>query len=154
MRNHYERRVAEADRTGKEGETMIVVSAFQDCVASSAFERRQFQRLQVPVQTELRGEEIQAPIRIETADISLGGCYVEMAFTLDIGTALNLVLWLGHEKLNIGGRVVSRHPQFGNGIEFTGLSNDFRQRLGRFLEGGGATPEAGKHYSTERLLLT
>jgi hypothetical protein len=86
---------------------MITASAFQDGVASVLCDRRQFQRLHVAVQTELRVQGNEMPIRVETADISMCGCYVEMAVTLDVGTALNIILWLGHEKLAIAGRVAS-----------------------------------------------
>jgi hypothetical protein len=93
---------------------------------------------------EIRIEESQEPIRVETADVSISGCYVEMAMTLDVEKALNLVLWLGHKKVSIGGRVVTRHPQFGNGIEFTGALTDFREQLRCFLEGGNAVSVDGQ----------
>jgi len=41
---------------------------------------------------------------------------------------------LGHEKLAVDGVVVSCHPQFGNGIEFSGLSQASQLKLQRFLE--------------------
>ena len=106
----------------------------QNRVTSTLCERRQFQRLTIAVQAELRAQGNEVPIRVETTDISLGGCYVEMALTLCVGTLLNIVLWLGQEKLVVDGRVVTHHPQFGNGIAFTGLSHDSQQKLQRFLE--------------------
>jgi PilZ domain len=123
---------------------MITASAFQDGVASALCERRQFQRLLMAVQTELRVQGNEMPIRVETADISMSGCYVEMAVTLEVGTALNIILWLGHEKLAIAGKVVTRHPLFGNGIEFKTTSQDSRQRLQLFLDADGATSEDGQ----------
>jgi hypothetical protein len=123
---------------------MITASAFQDDVASALCERRQFQRLHMAVQTELRVQGNEMPIRVETADISMCGCYVEMAVTLEVGTALNIILWLGHEKLAIAGRVVTRHPLFGNGIEFNTPPQDSRQRLQLFLDADGATSEDGQ----------
>ncbi len=74
------------------------------------------------------------PIRAETADVSAGGCYIEMALTLEIGTPLNLVLWLGHKKLVLNGKIVTRHNHFGNGIEFGDMSTESRNRLLNFLE--------------------
>jgi len=105
----------------------------QDRATSTFCERRQFQRLAIAVQAELRVQGNEIPIRVETTDISLGGCYVEMALTLAVGTLLNVVLWLGDEKLVLDGKVVTHHPQFGNGIAFTGLSQDSSQQLQRFL---------------------
>jgi c-di-GMP-binding flagellar brake protein YcgR len=113
---------------------MITARVFQDCIASAVFERRRFQRLPIAMQAELRVRGTELPIRVETADISAGGCYVEMAVTVDVGTALDVVLWLGHEKLVVRGRVVTRHPHFGNGIEFVGVSPDDRQKLQLFLD--------------------
>jgi PilZ domain-containing protein len=113
---------------------MIVARVVQDYVTSTFCERRQFRRLPMAVQIELRLKGNTVPIRAETADISLGGCYIEMALTLSVGTPLNIVLWLGHEKLIVDAMIATCHPQFGNGIEFSGLSRDSQLRLQRFLE--------------------
>lgn len=79
-------------------------------------------------------EGMDVPMRLETTDVSLGGCYVEMAFTLDIGTKLDMVFWLGAQKIVTAGIVVTRHPQIGNGIEFKGMSSHDRDMLRRFQD--------------------
>lgn len=112
----------------------VISDRVTNSVTNAFCERRQFRRLPVAVQTELRVNANPVPIRAKTADISLGGCYVEMALTLSVDTPLKIVLWLGHEKLAVDGVVVSCHPQFGNGIEFSGLSQASQLRLQRFLE--------------------
>jgi hypothetical protein len=84
-------------------------------------------------------------MRLETSDLSLGGCYVEMALTLDIGTRLDIVLWLHGRKLSTRGVVVTRHPQFGNGIEFVGLFSENEHRLRAFLERNDHAPSAESH---------
>jgi hypothetical protein len=61
----------------------------------------------------------------------VGGCYVETAFTLDIGTKLDMVSWLGEPKIVATGVVVTRHSQVGNGIKFTGMSVEVRNMLRR-----------------------
>jgi len=76
-------------------------------------------------------------MRLETADLSLGGCYVEMATTLDIGTKLDVVVWLDHQKLIAQGVVVTRHTQFGNGIQFAGMAPEDACTLGCFLDARG-----------------
>ncbi len=116
---------------------MIKARVAQVRFADVPCDRRQFRRWHIAVQAELRVQGNEVPIRGQTTDIGTGGCYIEMVVTLDVGTQLNVVLWLGHEKLVIDGRVVTRHPQFGNGIQFTDVSVDSRQRLQRFLEGEG-----------------
>lgn len=112
---------------------MIKSGVFQNCI-EVALDRRRFHRLRKAVQTEIRIQGEETPIHVETADISMGGCYVEMAITLEVGTPLRLVLWLGHKKAEIDGRVATRHPQFGNGIEFCKMADDTRSKLQSFLD--------------------
>jgi PilZ domain-containing protein len=71
--------------------------------------------------------------RFETADVSESGCYVHMSITLELGARVSIVLWLGDEKVCGTGRVVTRHPQFGNGIELE-LAQEGRDRLRQFLQ--------------------
>jgi hypothetical protein len=86
------------------------------------------------MQLELRVKGSTAPIRAQTTDISVVGCYVEMGFTFEPGTELSIVLWLGEEKLIAEGKVITRHPQFGNGIELVGMSEESRNKLAHYLE--------------------
>jgi hypothetical protein len=58
-------------------------------------ERRQHPRTKVAVEAELHLEGGRTPLRIKTADLSLGGLYVEMMFTLAVGTKLKIMLWIG-----------------------------------------------------------
>jgi c-di-GMP-binding flagellar brake protein YcgR len=96
-------------------------------------ERRQWPRIKAQVQAELQVLGNSFPIRVKTADLSMGGCYVEMMFTLEIGTELHMVFWLGSSKLSTRGRVVTRHPQFGNGIQFENMMPDEEARLETYL---------------------
>ncbi len=113
---------------------MIESRVYQDLTAVASMERRLFQRLTVPVQIELHAKDDSVPIRMKTTDISVGGCYLEMSVTLDPGTQVDIVLWLEHDKLPLQGRVVTKHPQFGNGIEFIGVSPESEARLQGFLD--------------------
>jgi c-di-GMP-binding flagellar brake protein YcgR len=113
---------------------LINVSVYQDCINSAVLERRQFQRLPVALQIELRVQGDSVPLRLQTSDVSAGGCYLEMMFTYEVGTLLDINLWLGHQRLSVRGRVVTRHPQFGNGVEFHDLSDVAKDRLQQLLE--------------------
>lgn len=84
-------------------------------------DRRQHLRAQLAVAVQLCPEGGGVPIRTETSDLSMGGCYVEMAFPFDVGVILDINMWVGESKLIVKGKVVTRHPQFGNGIEFLQL---------------------------------
>jgi hypothetical protein len=112
---------------------MQTVSAEQSSSTRTS-ERRQWPRIKVPVQAELQVIGNSFPIRVKTADLSMGGCYVEMMFTLEIGTELNIVLWLGSSNLITRGKVVTRHPQFGNGIQFENMMPGGEARLKAYLQ--------------------
>src|SRR5690348_2163287 len=77
-------------------------------------ERRRYPRRTTAIQLELRPGGSTAPIHAETTDICAIGCYVEMSITLEAGSSVSMVLWLGEEKLIAEGKVITRHPQFGN----------------------------------------
>lgn len=82
------------------------------------------------------------PMRLETSDISLGGCYVEMALTMEVGARLDIVLWLDQQKLTTKGVVVTQHSQFGNGIRFVDISSENEAMLGHFLDSQIVSPTA------------
>jgi hypothetical protein len=105
-----------------------------DDAESSQLERRRYPRTKSALQIELRPEGSAAPLRVETSDISATGCYVEMSMTLEVGSRLAIVLWLGGEKVTAEGVVRTQHPQFGNGIEFVGMSTGNRDKLDRHLK--------------------
>jgi PilZ domain len=96
-------------------------------------EHRQHPRTKVTVAAELQSERDSVPLRITTADLSISGLYVEMMFTLEVGTKLTIVLWINDVKVSTGGIVVTRDLQVGNGIEFTDMAPEDRERLKHFL---------------------
>jgi len=101
-------------------------------------DRRQHLRFQLAVQIELRPDGTNVPMRLQTSDLGMGGCYVEIALTLDIGTKLDIALWLDQQKVTMRGVVVTRHPQFGNGIEFAGIGPESERLLYSFLDAHGS----------------
>jgi PilZ domain-containing protein len=97
-------------------------------------ERRRYPRYTVQVQIELRQEGNDIPMRLETTDLSRNGCYVQLLIPLSAGIRVQAVLWLDGYPVVIRGRVVTRHPQFGNGIMFLEFEADAEQQLSRYLE--------------------
>jgi hypothetical protein len=91
-------------------------------------------RRKVTVEGELRLEKPTKTFPIKTQSLSVNGCYIEMLFTLEIGTDVGLSLWIDGAKLSMKGIVVSRHLQLGNGIRFVGPVAQDLARLRRFLE--------------------
>jgi PilZ domain len=96
-------------------------------------ERRQHPRKKVGVKIELLVEGNAAPIRTKAADLTLGGCFVEMMFTLEIGMKLHIELWINEVKVSTEGIVVTRFRNRGNGIQFTKLAAEDRATLRQFL---------------------
>ncbi len=97
-------------------------------------EKRNHPRLKVRVPVELRPEETETPIRGETADLSLGGFYIEMMFTLDIGTQVDITLQVGDSTLLAAGEVAACDRTVGNGVRFTSMLPEDREELERFLQ--------------------
>jgi hypothetical protein len=91
-------------------------------------------RYTLQVQIELRVEGVDAPTRLETTDLSLGGCYVQLLMPLSVGIRVQATLWLDSYAIVIHGRVVTRHPQFGNGIMFLEFEGQAEQLLKRYLD--------------------
>jgi hypothetical protein len=95
---------------------------------------RQHARFKAAVPIELRPKGVPSPLRGQTADICLGGCYVEMIFTQEISTVVDISLWLGDSKIYVNAEVVSKHPSFGNGFKFVHLTKDGATKLTEYLE--------------------
>jgi c-di-GMP-binding flagellar brake protein YcgR len=102
-------------------------------------ERRRYPRFKAQLPVELRTAEDAAPIRTSTAEISVGGCYVESMFTLATGVKVVLTLWVDERTIRTHALVATRHQQVGNGFEFVKLSPDDRVTISDFIR---SLPEA------------
>jgi len=69
----------------------------------------------------------------KTADLSEGGCYVEMAIPLHRGTTVKVGIWIGESKVWADCEVVFSTPGFGIGMKFVRISETDRERIRRFL---------------------
>ena len=98
-------------------------------------DRRFHRRYTVQVQIELRQEGSDVPLRLATTDLSRGGCYIELMMPLSIGTHIQATLWLGGHPIVIQGRVVTCHPQYGNGMMFEKFEDQGEQLLHQYLDG-------------------
>ena len=104
-------------------------------------ERRRYPRAKATIPIEFKAEGASVASRAETADLSLSGCYVEMSFTLAVGSKLDIVLWVQDERLATKAVVVTHHPQFGNGIEFVDMTKEDQAKLAHFLKASEAAAE-------------
>ena len=96
-------------------------------------DRRRHPRYTLQVKIEIRKEGTDAPMRLQTTDLSLGGCYVQLTIPLSVGLRLQATLWLDDCPIVVRGLVVTRHPQFGNGIVFLDFEGEGEQLLSRYL---------------------
>ena len=110
---------------------MFEAQLFQDGSPALSQERR---CLPIAVPLELRARDNSLPIRLKTADIGIVGCYDEMSVTIEPGTDLDITLSLEHDGLPLHGRVITKQPHFGNGIEFIGVPPEADTQLRSFLE--------------------
>jgi c-di-GMP-binding flagellar brake protein YcgR len=101
---------------------------------TSQNERRKYPRIKAAIPLEFKTEGATVASRTETTDLSLTGCYLEMSFTMPVGTTLDMVLWVEEQRVPAKGIVVTHHPQFGNGIEFVDISQEDQAKLAHFLK--------------------
>jgi PilZ domain len=96
-------------------------------------DRRKHPRLKCSSSVELHPLQ-GAPIWGKTTDLSLGGCFIEMAIPLRNAEKVKLGIWVEQTKLWAQGVVISSTPGFGIGIKFTEISEADLERLSKFLK--------------------
>lgn len=109
---------------GMEGATLSI----------SGSNRRRWHRHKISLPLELRDERVNAPLRINATDVSGNGCYVESMLPLPLGTVLRVDFWLDSEHINITAVVRTCDPGVGNGIEFTGMPPEAKDRMQVYLD--------------------
>ena len=97
-------------------------------------DRRLHPRYSVNVQVEVRQDGCDVPMRLETTDLSRGGFYVQLMIPLSVGIRLRATLWIDGCPVVVRGLVVTRHPQYGNGIMFVEFEGDGEKVLHRYLD--------------------
>jgi hypothetical protein len=97
-------------------------------------DRRAHPRFKTVNSVEIHPEAAQAPIRARTADLSVGGCFIEMPNPLPKGTQIKIGIWVNDAKLWANGRVVTSTPGFGIGVQFIQISEQDQSQLQQFLE--------------------
>ena len=97
-------------------------------------DRRMSPRVKCTNSVEVYPAGVTAPIRTRTADVSLGGCFLEMPNPLPKRTQIKIALWVQEFKLWATGEVVSSTPGFGIGVKFTEMAEQDKNQLKQFLE--------------------
>jgi hypothetical protein len=94
--------------------------------------RRKHPRFKVRVPIEFHPEG-RTTLMTATADLSLGGCYLEMMFTFPIGTMLEVSLRAGR-TVRAKAVVVTRDLQVGNGIKFIDMPPEDQGAIRDYLD--------------------
>jgi hypothetical protein len=71
-------------------------------------------------------------------NISLSGCFVEMATLPEKKGELTIAIWISETKIKAKGVISGRRPGFGVGIKFIEMSEETRETLQRFLQSRSA----------------
>ena len=90
-------------------------------------------------------EQDDPPVRCQLTDLSLGGCYLEIASPFPVSSRVVLSMRAGGVEVRAQGIVRVMHPDKGMGVEFTQATEEHRQALEKFLhvltENRTLTPE-------------
>lgn len=78
-------------------------------------------------------EQDDPPIRCQLTDLSLGGCYLEIASPFPVATRVTLSMRAGAAEVRTQGLVRVMHPDRGMGVEFTLATQEHRASVERFL---------------------
>ncbi len=78
-------------------------------------------------------EQDDPPIRCQLTDLSLGGCYLEMASPFPASSRVALSMRAGGVEVRAQGIVRVMHPDKGMGVEFTQTTPEHRVALEKFL---------------------
>ena len=116
----------------------------------SAGDRRQYARFKCFISALVRVQGSQLPLWGRVTDISQGGCYVQLAQPLKVGTKVSLELLMKIANLRGDGVICSSHAGRGMGIKFVEMSNEYRDQVRQFVkwfagvEPTASAEEAGK----------
>lgn len=105
------------------------------CVSPARANRRLYPRYEVQLPVEIVAEGAPAPVALRTANLSLCGCSILVTNQFPVGLRVQMTFVAGEDRVVVHGRVITRHPQLGNGIMFLRFAGDGEERLRRFLEG-------------------
>jgi c-di-GMP-binding flagellar brake protein YcgR len=78
-------------------------------------------------------EKDDPPVRCKLTDLSLGGCYLEIASPFPPRTKIVLSMRAGHHELRVEGVVRVMHPDIGMGVEFTQATPEQRNHVEKFI---------------------
>jgi CheY-like chemotaxis protein len=97
-------------------------------------ERRSQSRYQIDAGVRVSDQRSAVPNWCNIADISAGGCYIEMVMPFPQGTLLRLELRAGAMRLQTRGKVQSSLPGKGMGVQFVTEDRQERDQISQIVE--------------------
>jgi c-di-GMP-binding flagellar brake protein YcgR len=79
-------------------------------------------------------EKDDPPVRCKLTDLSLGGCYLEIASPFPPRTRIVLSMRAGDLELHVEGVVRVMHPELGMGVEFNQTTIEHRNHVEKFIQ--------------------
>jgi c-di-GMP-binding flagellar brake protein YcgR len=78
-------------------------------------------------------EQDDPPVRCHLTDLSMGGCYLQIASPFPVGTRVTLSMRAPGQELRAEGAVRVMHPDCGMGVEFTQSTSQHQEALEKFI---------------------
>lgn len=128
-----------SDPVSSDDDSGLRLSAGLGLLSVSAADRRNLSRHACCLGAEVYRAHSNVATRCTLIDIGPGGCYIETTETFDSGTALEIVVRTEDLRLRIHGKVLSMHPGFGMGVEFSLRTDEHRKQVQQLI--ASAQPE-------------
>ena len=119
---------------------------FEQSAAPNASERRRHKRYFCPLPIEITSPALRFPVRGETSDVSLSGCYVNTLMPLSRDLIIDVRISLNGTTISSAACVRTCDHGVGNGIEFREPSPAFLETLHaklQAIENAGQQSKAG-----------
>jgi CheY-like chemotaxis protein len=117
------------------------LSAGLGLMSVSAADRRDLSRHACSMGAEVYRANSGVATRCTLIDISPGGCYLETTETFPSGTGLEIVVRTEDLRLRIHGKVLSMHPGFGMGVEFSLRTDEHRKQVQQLIACAQSKPK-------------
>jgi c-di-GMP-binding flagellar brake protein YcgR len=136
-----ESQVASNAEPGSDDDASVRLSAGLGLLSVSAGDRRNLSRRTCCLGAEIFRANSKAATRCTLIDISPGGCYIETIETFPAATVLEIVVRTDHLRLRVHGKVLSTHPGFGMGIEFSLRTDEHRKQVEQLMASAQSEPK-------------
>jgi PilZ domain-containing protein len=97
-------------------------------------ERRRTPRFSFVATAEVVADNSDVHVAAGVSELSLHGCYLDMANPFPLSTQLGIKIFAAHEVFHSKGRVIYLHPGIGAGVVFLDVAPEYRAVLESWLD--------------------